>query len=146
MATAPLRRYVDGMAQRQALSVLCGYGGPPLTKEECKRIGQEATDAYNAISNIRSIKKSVPGVAKKGGSNQKIALETLELHLKGRNSRIVPAVSTGKGNEVVISRVGAVAKCKGVNGTLKPGEQIRVKVTRIDADKGSLSVTLVADD
>ena len=33
--TAPLRRYIDGLAQRQALSALCGYC-VPLTVDECQ--------------------------------------------------------------------------------------------------------------
>ena len=30
LGTAPLRRYIDGIAQRQALSVICSYGGKPI--------------------------------------------------------------------------------------------------------------------
>ena len=142
VASAPLRRYVDGMAQRQALSILCNYG-KPLSKQKCVRIGQEATEAYNAISNIRSVKNSNPGLPGKGFPKQKNALKNLELHLKSAgNNKIVPAISTGKANEVVISGVGAIAKCKGVKGTLKPGDQVMVKILKVDAETGSLSVTL----
>jgi hypothetical protein len=135
------------MAQRQALAVLCDHGGPPLSKEECKRIGQEATDAYNAISNIRSIKKTGPWLTNKNGNTtQKNALRNLELYLKSRKHRIVPAVSTGKGNEVVITGVGAIAKCKGIKGTLKPGDAIMIKVGRLDPDKMSLSASLATEE
>jgi exoribonuclease R len=34
LATSPLRRYIDGQAQRQLLAVLCQYG-EPLSFEEC---------------------------------------------------------------------------------------------------------------
>ena len=40
--TAPLRRFVDGVAQRQVLTALCGYGGEPLSREECREISEEA--------------------------------------------------------------------------------------------------------
>lgn len=56
VATAPLRRYVDGQAQRQLLAVLCGYG-KPLTLDECQEAGKAATDARNAITNIRATKR-----------------------------------------------------------------------------------------
>jgi hypothetical protein len=56
VATAPLRRYVDGQAQRQLLAVLCGYG-KPLRRSDCVTIGQTATDARNAITNIRATKR-----------------------------------------------------------------------------------------
>jgi hypothetical protein len=52
VGTAPLHRYIDGIAQQQALSVLCGYGGPPLTKVECDRASAKATKARNSLSNI----------------------------------------------------------------------------------------------
>ena len=56
VATAPLRRYVDGQAQRQIVSVLCGYG-TPLSRQECERVGQTATETRNAITNIRATKR-----------------------------------------------------------------------------------------
>jgi exoribonuclease R len=56
VATAPLRRYVDGQAQRQLLAVLCGYG-KPLRRSECVTIGQTATEARNAVTNIRATKR-----------------------------------------------------------------------------------------
>lgn len=56
VATAPLRRYVDGMAQRQVLSVLCGYGGKPLTVDECQKINAEANDAMDRLANLRPLK------------------------------------------------------------------------------------------
>lgn len=141
VATAPLRRYVDGMAQRQALSVVPGYGGSPLTKAECKRVGEEATDAYNTVSNVRSIKKGTGAATGKGPSNQKSAIRSLQMYLSRDNRRVVPAVGTGRGNEVVISGVGALAKCKGIKGTLKPGEKLLVQVNKIDTDRGNVAVS-----
>jgi hypothetical protein len=141
VGTAPLRRYIDGMAQRQALAVLCDYGGPPLTKKECITASAMATEAKNTLSNIRSVKNM--GVMDKNG--QRDALRLLKAHLAGRN-RPVPAISTGRENEVVISGVGAVAKCKGVEGTLKPGDRVMVQVQLLNPEKGSLSVILVQND
>jgi RNB domain len=142
VATAPLRRYVDGMAQRQILSVACGHGGPPMSNAECIRVSQKATDSYNAISNIRSIRKGAPSIAFKNVSSlQKVAVRNL--HLLGMAGSIIPAVTTGRGNEVVITGVGALAKCKGVNHTFKPGQKLQVQIHKIDVDSGNVSVTIV---
>ena len=141
VGTAPLRRYIDGIAQRQALAVLCGYGGRPLTKEECTAASAMATKARNTISNVRSTRKK--GVLDK--DRQRDALRLLETYLAG-DYRPVPAISTGRENEVVISGVGATAKCKGVNGTLKPGERVMVHVKKLDPEKGRLSVALVENE
>ena len=143
VATAPLRRYIDGMAQRQVLSVLCNYGDLPMTKAECIRVSREATDAYNSISNIRSAKKAKDGLQSTRASGQKGAVQKLKLHLSGDTGRIIPAVSTGKGNEVVIKGVGAIAKVKGMKQPLKPGIEVLVRVLKLDAETGNLSVNLV---
>jgi RNB domain len=147
VATAPLRRYVDGMAQRQILSVACGYGGPPMSKAECILVSQKATDSYNAISNIRSVRRDAPSMAfNKGSSQQKAAVRNLSMHLSGMVANIIiPAVTTGRGNEVVITGVGALAKCKGVNHAFKPGEKLQVQIHKMDVDSGNLSVTLVKE-
>ena len=55
VATAPLRRYLDGMAQVQALAFLCKYGRR-LTPSECRRAGKLANDARNAFSHVRARK------------------------------------------------------------------------------------------
>jgi exoribonuclease R len=57
VASAPLRRYIDGQAQRQLLAVLCDYG-QPMTLAECKEVAQVANDARNAIANLRAIRRS----------------------------------------------------------------------------------------
>jgi len=57
LGTAPLRRYIDGIAQRQALSVLCGYG-KPLTLDECNQASKVASQASDRLDNIRSSKQS----------------------------------------------------------------------------------------
>lgn len=141
VGTAPLRRYIDGIAQRQALAVLCEYGGPPLTKQECIAASAMATKAKNTLSNIRSVKQK--GVMDK--DSQRDALRLLKAQLAGRNGP-VPAISTGRENEVVITGLGAIAKCKGVEGTLKPGDRLMVKVQKLDPEKGSLSVILVQNN
>ena len=48
LATAPLRRYIDGQAQKQILAGLCSYGNP-MTKEECRLEG-ERNNARNAVA------------------------------------------------------------------------------------------------
>lgn len=57
VATAPLRRYIDGVAQRQALAVLCKYGGSPLSLSECVEAGKAATEAKNSITNISAMRR-----------------------------------------------------------------------------------------
>ena len=106
VATAPLRRYIDGIAQKQALSVLCGYG-KPMTLEECKKASKIASRASDNIDNLRSSKQSV--IAKDLGKNQQrqvTALYKLARHLSStggiQSKNQVKAISTGKNNEVVI--------------------------------------------
>jgi ribosomal protein S1 len=81
----------------------------------------------------------------KVSSQQKVAVRNLSIHLLSGMvaNGIIPAVTTGRGNEVVITGVGALAKCKGVNHTFQPGEKLQVQVHKIDVDSGNLSVTLV---
>ena len=106
VATAPLRRYIDGIAQKQALSVLCGYG-KPMTLEECKKASKIASRASDNIDNLRSSKQSV--IVKDLGKNQQrqvTALYKLARHLSStggiQSKNQVKAISTGKNNEVVI--------------------------------------------
>ena len=148
LGTAPLRRYIDGVAQRQALSVLCAYGGQPMTKKECSAANEIATKAINNINNLKSSKKSSKDSMNNNNAvrKQMKALRALESHFVSRNingkNRIVPALSTGNSNEVVISGIGVMAKCKGVRGTLRSGERISVIVTKIDPKKGLIQVQL----
>lgn len=131
VATAPLRRLVDGMAQRQALSVLCGYGGRPLTVDECREVNAQANEAMDRLANIRPLKQ-------KGVSlSQQRALAQLQT----RRNRVVTAISTGRGNEVSIE--GAVGKCQGVKGRLKPGQVVSVRVQTLYVETGILTVELV---
>jgi exoribonuclease R len=53
VATAPLRRYIDGEAQRQALAVILDQG-PRISAAECKEIGKVANEARNSIATIRA--------------------------------------------------------------------------------------------
>jgi hypothetical protein len=55
IATAPLRRYIDGQTQRQLLAVLCGFGRP-MDLHECKTISMAGNEARNAISNVRAVR------------------------------------------------------------------------------------------
>jgi len=143
VATAPLRRYIDGMAQRQVLSVLCNHGARAMTKAECIRVSQQATEAYNSVSNIRSVKKGSNSLSSSSAGGQKGAVRKLELYLAGDRNKIIPAGGTGISNEVVIKGVGAIAKVKGMKQPLNTGQEVLVKVLKIDADTGNLSVTLV---
>lgn len=156
VATAPLRRYVDGMAQRQVLSVLCDYGGRPLTNQECIEVGQKATETLNTIENVNVSKRpstskgtvfSRPGrsVGKgtHNGPQQQSAARMLKLHMRGGvDCQSVPALTTGSGNEVVIVGVGAIATCKGMKGTLRPGKKVMVKIEHIDDQNGKIIAIL----
>ena len=155
LGTAPLRRYVDAMAQRQALSALCNYGGPPLTKKECNVVYQAAAKAGDAIKTVRSRKKDTSandGAVSQRQDRTKLlkTLQRLEGHLAriGTNGsgkkQVVRALSTGRENEVVLEGIGLTAKCTGVDGTLKPGEKCLVNIVKIDPVKGQLRVKLAS--
>jgi cysteine synthase len=143
-----LRRYIDGIAQKQTLSALCGYG-KPLTLDECHEVSKIAARASDSINNIQSSKQSssLPHSRSRGGSRQVSALYELSHHLETtggiNNRRQVKAMSTGRSNEVVIIGLGATGTCKGVKGTLKSGEHVLVHVDKIDPEVGLLEVTLV---
>ncbi|KAI2490226.1 RNB domain [Fragilaria crotonensis] len=126
----PLRRYVDGMAQRQALSVLCNYGGPPLTVDECQQVNAQANDAMDRLANLRPLKQKDQGP-------QRLVLAQLER----KRNRVVKAICTGRGNEVSVD--GAVGKCQGVQGRLPAGKVISVRVQTVHVEKGILIVELV---
>jgi hypothetical protein len=147
LATGPLRRYVDGMAQRQALSVMCRHGGSPMTLAECMEAGQVATDAINSITNVSSFKPDTSGrkvTVRKGlPEQQRKAFMVLQAHMARNKDRPVPAISNGKQNEVVILGVGAIATCKGVEGTLKPGDRVMVRILSLNEYRGTISVVLV---
>jgi len=147
LGTAPLRRYIDGVAQRQALSVLCNYGGPPMTREECSDANEIATKAINKINNLKSTKNGTKDLMDRNDNalQRKKALQALarQFASKNGNNRIVPALSTGKNNEVVLSGHGILVKCNGIKGTLKSGERILVGVTQLDTRKGLIKVAIV---
>jgi hypothetical protein len=148
IGSAPLRRYIDGISQRQVLSVLCDWGGPPLTREECTKANLIATDAINKQANFRSVKlPKNNGLPPQSGKNKNMdQLRSLSMHLKkfGFPEKQVdlPAISTGRENEVVIKGTGILAKCVGVKGSLKPGENILVRINKIDLKSGSLKIRL----
>jgi len=151
LGTAPLRRYIDGVAQRQALSVLCEYGGPPMTRKECSEANKIATEAINNINNLKSSKKGSIDIRNDNDVIKKNkALRTIASHFASKGvddkQRIVPALSTGNNNEVVLSGIGLFARCGGVQGTLKSGERVRVKITQVDVNKGVIKVELVKRD
>lgn len=155
VATGPLRRYVDAAAQRQALAVLCDYGGHPLTKQECIEVGRRATEALNKITNVdvsTYSSRNNAGVGSRSGNSiskskqdaaqQQSAIRMLKMKMKTINSGAVPAMTTGKGNEVLIMGAGALATCRGMRGTLRPGEEIMVKIEHIDDQNGKIFAVL----
>ncbi|KAL3823745.1 hypothetical protein ACHAXA_004838 [Cyclostephanos tholiformis] len=145
LGTAPLRRYIDGLAQRQALSVLCGYG-EKMTFEECRKASKIAARASDGIDNIRSSKSSIMprSLGSRDRQRQVSALYNLARHLESTGGvQKVKAVSTGRNNEVVILGVGATGTCKKIRGAMKTGEKLLVQVERIDPEMGLLEVTLV---
>jgi len=101
VGTAPLRRYIDGMVQRQVVAVLChggaGEGGRQrqrqlgrLTWDECGRANKIATRARNDEMTTKEVEKS--GRKDSGGrggqrsrgqkkDSEKQALRTLAAHL-----------------------------------------------------------------
>jgi len=146
------------MAQRQALSVLCdSYGGPPMTRAECSKANQIAAKANNALNNYKAMKVTstsgsssfIGGGSMRNQYRQRDALRSLARHLATNQSgsnfdeqNVVQALSTGRENEVAILGTGAVAKCRGVKGSLKLGEQVLVKVLKLDPEKGIISIKL----
>ena len=150
LGTSPLRRYVDAIAQRQALSVLCNFGGPPLTRRECNVVYRTTAKASNAIDTVQSTKKEKAGtfIQRQNQVKLQMALERLEGHLASvgsrKDRRVVKAVSTGRENEVVIEGIGVTAKCGGVNGSLKPGEKVLVNIITLEPSKRRLGVRLVS--
>lgn len=148
LGTAPLRRYIDGLAQRQALSTLCDYG-KMLTFDECREASKIASRASDKIANIRSSKDS-PMARSQGSGNPRrrvSSLYDLARHLAStggiHNQQQVKAMSSGHNNEVIILGVGATARCKGVKGTLKSGQKVLVQVDKIDPEAGLLDVSIV---
>ena len=135
LGTAPLRRYIDGMCQRQVIAVLCGHG-KPLSLDECKKASQIAARASDTVANIRSIKKR-DGTT---DNTQRGALHKVARHISSTGARKLKAVSTGHNNEVVILGTGAVTRCRGVKGTMKGGQKLLVEVTTIDPERGLLDV------
>ena len=138
VATAPLRRYIDGIAQRQALSILCSYGGPPMTRQECDKANKLVNEA------TKSLRKSNP-IIDRGSSKRIKSLQRLENHLLSLGEptkRVVQALSIGEANEVVISGLGLSVKCEGVPGSLKTGQRVLVEITKLDTKKGVLQVHL----
>jgi len=140
MATAPLRRYLDGLVQRQVLSSMCNYGGSIMNRDECSVAGKTATEVVNKIRNIRW-DKGGRTMALQNEANHK-GFQILQNHLHRNGSSIMPAVSTGKENEVIILGSGLKVKCDGVRGTLRPGDRILVQISKLDTKKGFLRVHL----
>jgi len=159
LGTAPLRRYIDGMTQRQSLAVLCQSDLPQLTRSECVKANAIATKARNKMNHARAAKARGSSTIKKKNTVIKAqnedALRTLSNYLKidrlyqngsdkGKR-RVVEAVGTGRGNEVVLTGIGLVTKCKGVKGSLSSGSRVLVEVTALDAKQGLLEIKLISE-
>lgn len=140
LGTAPLRRYIDGMCQRQAIAVLCGHG-TPLSLEECKEASKIASRASDTIHNLKSTKKrDLPST----NHNQRGALHKVARHISSTGARRFKAMSTGHNNEVVILGTGAIGRCRGVIGSLKVGQKLLIEVVTIDPERGLLDVSLTS--
>ena len=136
LGTAPLRRFIDGMAQRQALAALCNYGGPPLTANECRDANKAMNQAMDRISKFRSGQPRL-------SEEQRERLRLLQIEVNKDYQRKFPALATGRENEVVIQGIGVVAKCTGVEGSLKSGKKVNVVVRKVDVAKGIALVKLL---
>ena len=140
LGTAPLRRYVDGMAQRQVLSVVSSFGGRPMTQKECLEVTKVADAAMARTNKMRSEKNS--GQEESGLQN---LASHLAIHFRDDQDWILPALCTGRDNEVMISGTGVTTKCVGVKGSLSPGTRLNVKITKLDVQKRILQVTTIID-
>ena len=118
-----------------------------MTREECSDANEIATKAINKINNLKSTKNGTKDLMDRNDNalQRKKALQALarQFASKNGNNRIVPALSTGKNNEVVLSGHGILVKCNGIKGTLKSGERILVGVTQLDTRKGLIKVAIV---
>lgn len=56
VATAPLRRYIDGECQRQLLAALLKFGSV-MDEEECRRAGRIANESRNKIVQVKAEKR-----------------------------------------------------------------------------------------
>jgi hypothetical protein len=140
LGTGPLRRYIDGICQRQAIAVLCGRG-TPLSLDECKEASKIASRASDTVANLRPTKKRDGSIA---DNKQRGALHKVARHISSTGARKLKAVSTGHNNEVVILGTGAVARCRGVKGTLEGGKKLLIEVITIDPERGVLDVSLTS--
>ena len=119
-----------------------------MTRKQCSEANKIATEAINNINNLKSSKKGSIDIRNDNDVLKKNkALRTIASHFASKGvddkQRIVPALSTGNNNEVVLSGIGLLARCSGVQGTLKSGERVRVKITQVDVNKGVVKVELV---
>lgn len=149
VGTGPLRRYIDGVVQRQALSVLCGFGGEPLSRQQCVAIGRQATEVRNRVTNSDALKqgpksRSILSDKLISQKQQHEAVRMLKIQIKNLQEKrpLLPAMSTGKGSEVLLMGVGAVARCRGIKGTLPPGTEVQVRIERIDEQNGTILTIL----
>lgn len=141
LGTAPLRRYIDGMCQKQAIAVLCDHG-TPLSLQECKEASKIASRASDTIANVRSTKKRDSSA--NTNREQRGALHKVARHITSTGATSLKALASGHNNEVVILGTGAIARCRGVKGSLKVGQKLLVEVVAIDPEKGLLDVSLTS--
>ena len=139
VGTAPLRRYIDGVAQRQALAVLCKYGGRPMSKEECIEASEAAGMAMNSLQRWKASKEN--SKIGKDVARQREALRSLAGHLASVGKQTpIQVVTTGRGNEIIVRGVGAIGKCLGGKDNLPKGTNMSAIVKSLQPDKGLLTV------
>jgi len=109
--------------------------------DECKEASKIASRASDTVANLRPTKKRDGSIA---DNKQRGALHKVARHISSTGARKLKAVSTGHNNEVVILGTGAVARCRGVKGTLEGGKKLLIEVITIDPERGVLDVSLTS--
>jgi len=122
--TAPLRRYVDLLAQRQ-LSASLGKS-PPLNKKTI-------TEAVHQLSVVRN-----RVLASNWKEDSSLKLEALAMHcrksmeISGLSYAVVEGVATDKPGEAVIQGLGISVSVKGKTKNWKSGDRVKLRISKVD--------------
>lgn len=153
LATAPLRRYIDCMSQRQILSVLCGQG-TALTSAECREVSERCGKVRNSIVASANAGRGSNNDARSLTQKQELQLLTKAIQTKNKLARgkssamVVNAIATGRKSEVVIK--GTSIRCLVENKDGRQGErgyaagtELRVRIVSIDPSKNFIRLESV---
>ena len=120
-----------------------------MSKQECDMIGRQATESLNRISNFKASKPkgkssflSSTRVISQKQQQEAVRLLKIQAGKINGKSTLLPAMSTGKGSEVLLMGIGAVANCRGIKGTLRPGSKIQVRIEKVDEQSGTIITVL----